>query len=133
SLLRLRAILLRLRRFLAVLVLVALGVRGREFGIADEALRLGPIVLLAPVSLILALLLDVVLAHAAFRLRDAMLLAPPLVVRMLLLFFFFGLTVRTRWGFFARAGTPGLRPRGALLATTGDGQNHRGQERHTDD
>src|SRR5439155_10842386 len=73
------------RRLLAVLDPVL----GRELllqlRVVDEALRVGPVMLLAPVALLLALGSVLGVALAADLLRDAVLVAPPAAVVVLLL------------------------------------------------
>src|SRR5258708_3600983 len=57
--------------------------RGEHFlqrGLADETLRAGPVVLVAPVTLRLARVRDLAAAHAALVLGDPVLVAPPRVV-----------------------------------------------------
>src|SRR5262249_5066611 len=68
------------RGFLAVLDSVEGRVLFFGLWVAEEALRQGPIVLGAPVALLLELGGDLGTAHAALRLGNAVLVAPPTAV-----------------------------------------------------
>ena len=68
---------LPLRRFLPFAGFVLLGEPSFEFGVAEEALRVGPVVLLAPVPLLLEVGGDFGTALCADVLGDAVLGAPP--------------------------------------------------------
>jgi hypothetical protein len=74
--------LIHLRRLLAVLGLVLRRELGLVLGMANEALRVGPIVLFAPISVFLKLGRQLRVALAALPLRHAVLRTPPAGVQV---------------------------------------------------
>src|SRR5688572_12426187 len=74
--------LARLRRWLAILRLITRGELGLQLRMANKALRIGPLVLLAPIALLLKLGRQFRIAQAALFFRHAVLAAPPAIMRM---------------------------------------------------
>src|SRR5438093_7235487 len=76
----------RLRRFLAELGFVFCGVFLHFLRVANEALRVGTVVLFAPIALLLEIGRDLGVALSAFGFVNTVLVAPPAVVTVAALF-----------------------------------------------